>query len=304
MRIIKQIIVRIANWLFQYNISNNYKVVQLAFGHNFSSLKSKLIEKIPYLSQLDNNEWTKIHDNYKKRLAIIEDSKTECFIDIAINSCCQDIRIADENIKRLEALNELIDYILLHPISKKFPKKIRVKIKALFDIVKDPKKIDSPFKNSLHELLFLRYILESNSGYKEIVVEEKLPNKGDIDFVMISKDGERIGFEVETAQSFKASEVHSTEDLCLYFNNRAKKKAEKKFSGCIELNYDKLFMVLFVEIKPDMGNLIFPEKYGEGVIVLTPQYYYDEGGHYQIVTPNEGINDLKRDDPTFFQRSS
>lgn len=79
------------------------------------------------------------------------------------------------------------------------------------------------------------------------------------------------------------------------------RKAEKKIKDCIEINYDKFFIVIFVEIKQDMGNLLFPENYGEGVIVLSPQYYYNEGGHYQIVTPNEGIEGLKRDDPTFFK---
>lgn len=299
MRLIKLAITNIANWLFKHNISNNYKVVQLAFGHNFLSLKSSLIKKIPYLAQLDNNEWTRIHNNYQKRLSIIEDSKTECFIDIAIKSCCQDIRVADESNKRLEALNELIDYILSHPISKKYPKKVRNKIKALFDIVKAPQKDDSPFKNSLHELLFLRHLLDSD--YKEIILEEKLPNNKDVDFVKICHNGERIGFELETKQGFNASKVHSTEGIREFFNNAAINKANEKFCKCIEINYDKFFIVLFVEIKDNMSNLIFPESYGEGVMVLSPQFYYSDKGHYQIVSPNEGINDLKRDDPTFFQ---
>lgn len=299
MRSIKQIIVQIANWLFKYNISNNLKVIQLAFGHNFLSLKCTLIQKIPYLAQLENKDWTKIHDNYKERLAIIEDSKTECFIDIAIKSCCQDIRIAEEHLKRLEALNDLIDFLLSHPISKKYPKKVRDKIMGLFDIVKNPKKNDSPFKNSLHELLFLRHLLDSD--YKDIILEEKLPNHRDVDFVKIYPNGERIGFELETTQRFDASKVHSTEDIWKFFNNAAIKKAKEKFCNCDEINYDKFFIVLFVEIKDNMGKLIFPETYGAGVMVLSPQFYYSDKGHYQISFPNEQIADLKRDDPSFFK---
>lgn len=299
MSILHRIGQRIANWLFKYNISNNHKVIQLAYSQNFKAVKSTLIEKIPYMSKLDKRDWNNIYDNYKKRLGIIDSTKTDCFIDIAITACCQDPIVASENQKRLEALNELISFILSHDISRKYPKKVKIKIKALFDIVTDSEKKDSPFKNSLHELLFLRHLLDSD--YKEIILEEKLPNKKDVDFVKICTSGERVGFELETRQSFDVSKIHSTEDIRKFFNNAAINKANKKFYNCDEINYNKFFIVLFVEIKANMGDLIFPESYGEGVMVLSPQYYYSGGGHYQIVSPNEQIDALKRDDPTFFK---
>ena len=126
----------LVNWLFKNNLSNNRKIVLSVFNQNFSKVKDALIEKIPYLKKLNSKDWGKIKNNYCDRLNVLKSSKnkTDCFIDIAIASFCQDTEIADENGKRLDALNELINFILSHPISKKYPKKVRDKILSVIQI--------------------------------------------------------------------------------------------------------------------------------------------------------------------------